>query len=140
MKFNWSELDNYIPEKINTWIEPFGINTDIHELFKDRIKYFIYNHPKKCNNFANEIYHMDWNCIIDKFNSDKTFFFIVPTKYNLINKSFSNWDNLDSVLDNIKSKFIMITDDDWDIRKRFKRFKIINSKSGTKIFIMNYDI
>jgi DNA adenine methylase len=91
--------------------------------------------------------------IILKYDSPETFFFIDPP-YENTNKNFysdigMNYDELSSILQNIKGKFLLTINDSPNTQKIFKPFKIkkINVQSTwhsekghtrKELFIMNY--
>jgi len=99
---------NPAPSKRNTFKKRFG---DIKERLKDVI-----------------IENKDYKDIIKKYDSDKTLFYLDPPYYGTDNKSYSNknidFTELADLLAGIKGYAVMSINDDPDIRKLFKGFRI----------------
>ncbi len=78
-----------------------------------------------------KIYNDDYENIINKYDSDNSFFYLDPP-YEKSNGMYIhgkfNYKNFENVLKNIKGKFLLSINDSEFIRNLFKEFKIIEIK------------
>ena len=124
-------LINHFPNNINTYIEPFGGSFAVSTYMTIKPKKLIYNDIINYNLdiIADEIYHIDYKEIFNKFNSDESFFYIDPPYYNKEylyniprnNKAFH--EELQNEISKLKN-FILSYEDCEYIRNLYKDFKI----------------
>jgi site-specific DNA-adenine methylase len=125
-------LDKYLPEKINIWVEPFGGTFGLYKLFNEKINYSVYNELNiktfnKYKNIADESYNLDYKIILKKWDEYDTFFFIDPPYYgkeDYYETKFDEHNELNEIVKNLKSNFIMTYNDCEFIRNLYKDFKI----------------
>lgn len=98
-----------------------------------------------------KIYNKDYKYIIEKFDSKNALFYIDPpylNKEHLYDNLSVNPIELNSILINVKGKFILSYNNNEIIKKIFKNFKIIEievpytstnkKKNNKELLIMNF--
>jgi DNA adenine methylase len=112
------------------------------EILKLKLKYNI-NYFQRID----YIYNSDYKKIIEKYDSEKTFFYVDPPYFKkeryYINHDFTEYENhieLSEILKNIKGKFLLSYLNfpllyEWYPNFNFKSF---NTFMGTEVLIMNY--
>jgi len=138
---------DFIPSKIEIYIELFGGSFGLYKHIKDRIDLSVYNelNPSIYNNYkniANISYNENYINILNKYNKNNSFFYIDPpyhTKEHYYEYTFDNEESHIELYNNIKKikgKFILSynkTDFILDLYKEYDIYKY----NGLSIYHQN---
>lgn len=110
------------------------------EIFKLKLR-----HQDKIDRIS-EIYNIDYKEIVNKFDSESSFFYIDPPYKNrehyYINHNFNtnSHKELSSVIKTIKGRFALSYYDFPELEKWYRDYRIVKNKTfmGTEFLIMNY--
>ena len=146
-------LKDYIPSKIEIYVEPFSGTFGLFNLIRDRVNVSIYNdiNPdiyNEYNHTATYSYNMDYKKIIDNFNTNETFFYIDPPYhkkeyyYDYTFKSEDDHIELFNIIKEIKGNFLLSydkTDFILDLYKDYTIYKYngLSSHHQNEIIITN---
>jgi DNA adenine methylase len=138
-----------IPDNITIYIEPFGGSFGLCKLIEKKIKSKkvyndLYDYDYQID--ADEIYHLDYKIIIDKFNNENSFFYIDPPyigKEHYYNIKFSEHFELSEKIKEIKGKWMLSYQEHPLLREWYKDyfFDKYDGKStyhSNEIIIKNY--
>lgn len=150
-------LGNLVPKKIDLYIEPFGGEFGFYELLNPKPLVAIYNdinqdlYKKVKDKYKNVLYfNRDYKDIIEKYNSEHSFFFIDPPylfrEHYYKNHNFLTKENhveLSEIIKEIKGKFLLCYQDRPLMRELYKNYifhKYIGNNfiSKPEIAITNY--
>ena len=144
-------LKSLIPDLTNkVYVEPFGGYFETLEHMDTKPIKSVYNdlytYDKEI--IADEIHHLDYKEIIEKYDSDNTIFYLDPPylgkeKYYDINQGEDNFEfykELLGILKNIKGDWIMSHNTNHEIEKLFRDFNIYYYDEYSDYFNHKYEI
>lgn len=135
-KFFNEELSKFIPENINTYVEPFGGTFSVAcFLFERDIekspKKIIYNdiHNYNMNIYADKVYHLDYKEIFKLYDNPDTFFYLDPPYYKkefLYNLEFSKEFHIElfNEINKLKGNYVLSYNNEPFILNLYKNKKI----------------
>lgn len=138
-----SFIEQFIPENIEIYCEPFGGGFSVHSYLQNKPKLSIYN---DINNYdininADIILHKDYKEIFKEYDSENTVWYLDPPYYkkeflydNCENYTEDFHRELKNEIDKLKGKVILSYEDKTFIRNLYKNYDIHYYSGDNHIF------
>jgi site-specific DNA-adenine methylase len=145
-KYYTEFISKFIPDNINTYIEPFGgsfaVATYIAEDVTKKTKKIIYNDIIRYDMviYADKVHHLDYKEIFKMYDSEDVVFYLDPPYYGkeflYDNSDNFNHEELRNEIMNLKGKVVLSYEDCPFIRNLYNGFNI-NLYDGENFIFRN---